>query len=281
MTAVQPTEIVSAHSPDSDDAFMFYGLATKKIRSTKVTFQHVLEDIESLNKHAIVGKYELTAISYHAYAYVADKYVLMASGSSIGDGYGPMLVATKPIELEDLKGKQIAVPGMMTSAYLALKLIEPDFIPVVVPFDRILDAVKEKSAEAGLIIHEAQLTYDRSGFHRILDLGRWWKGKYDLPLPLGCNVLLRSLTPDVQKECCRMMRESIQYALDNHDEALSYAMQFARDMDNRLAEKFVGMYVNHYTVDCGDVIPVAAQKLLDMGYEAGVVPRRVELEFVR
>jgi 1,4-dihydroxy-6-naphthoate synthase len=281
MTAVLPTEIVSAHSPDSDDAFMFYGLATKKIRSSKVNFHHVLEDIESLNKHAIAGKYELTAISYHAYPYVADKYVLMASGSSIGDGYGPLVVAQKPMELEDLKGKKIAIPGMMTSAYLTLKLIEPDFIPVVVPFDKILDAVREKSAEAGLIIHEAQLTYDRSGFHRIVDLGRWWKTKYDLPLPLGCNVLLRSLTPEVQKECCRMMRESIQYALDNHDEALSYAMQFARDMDNRMAEKFVGMYVNHYTVDCGDVIPVAAQKLLDLGFEAGLVPRRVEVEFVR
>jgi 1,4-dihydroxy-6-naphthoate synthase len=281
MTAVLPTEIVSAHSPDSDDAFMFYGLATKKIRSSKVTFRHVLEDIESLNRNAVAGKYELTAISYHAYPYVADKYVVMASGSSIGDGYGPMLVANKPMELEDLKGKQIAVPGLMTSAYLTLKLMEPDFIPVVVPFDKILDAVREKSAEAGLIIHEAQLTYDRSGFHRIVDLGRWWKTKYDLPLPLGCNVLLRSLMPDVQKECCRMMRESIQYALDNHDEALSYAMQFARDMDNRMAEKFVGMYVNHYTVDCGDLVPIAAQKLLDMGYEAGIVPRRVEMEFVR
>jgi len=281
MTAVLATEIVSAHSPDSDDAFMFYGLATKKIRSSKVTFRHVLEDIESLNRNAVAGKYELTAISYHAYPYVADKYVVMASGSSIGDGYGPMLVATKPMEIEDLKGKQIAVPGLMTSAYLTLKLMEPDFIPVVVPFDKILDAVREKSAEAGLIIHEAQLTYDRSGFHRIVDLGRWWKTKYDLPLPLGCNVLLRSLTPDIQKECCRMMRESIQYALDNHDEALSYAMQFARDMDNRMAEKFVGMYVNHYTVDCGDLVPIAAQKLLDMGYEAGIVPRRVEMEFVR
>jgi 1,4-dihydroxy-6-naphthoate synthase len=281
MTVVQPTEIISAHSPDSDDAFMFYGLATKKIRSSKVTFRHVLEDIESLNRNAIAGKYDLTAISYHAYPYVADKYVLMASGSSIGDGYGPMLVATRPMELEDLKGKQIAIPGLMTSAYLTLKLMEPDFIPVVVPFDKILDAVREKSAEAGLIIHEAQLTYDRSGFHRIVDLGRWWKAKYDLPLPLGCNVLLRSLSPDVQKECCRMMRESIQYALDNHDEALSYAMQFARDMDHRMAEKFVGMYVNHYTVDCGDEIPKAAQKLLDLGYEAGLVPRRVELEFVR
>ena len=281
MTAVSPQEIVSAHSPDSDDAFMFYGLATKKIRSTKVNFRHVLEDIESLNRNAMKGKYELTAISYHAYPYVADKYVLMASGSSIGDGYGPMLVSTRPMDLEDLKGKKIAIPGTMTSAYLALKLIQPDFIPVVVPFDKILDAVREKSAEAGLIIHEAQLTYDRSGFHRIVDLGRWWKTKYDLPLPLGGNALLRSLAPDIQKECCRMMRESIQYALDNHDEALSYAMQFARDMDNRMAEKFVGMYVNHYTVDCGDVVPVAAQKLLDMGYEAGLVPSRVKVEFVR
>jgi 1,4-dihydroxy-6-naphthoate synthase len=281
MTAVSPKEIVSAHSPDSDDAFMFYALATKKVRSNKVNFRHVLEDIETLNRNAVAGRYELTAISYHAYPYVADKYVVMASGSSIGDGYGPMLVATRPMELEDLKGKKIAVPGTLTSAFLALKLLEADFQPVVVPFDRILDAVKEKSAEAGLIIHEAQLTYDRSGFHRIVDLGRWWKGKYDLPLPLGCNVLLRSLTPDVQKECCRMMRESIQYALDNHDEALSYAMQFARDMDTRLAEKFVGMYVNHFTVDCGDVIPVAAQKLLDLGFESGLIPRRVQLEFVR
>ena len=281
MTVVQPTEIISAHSPDSDDAFMFYGLATKKVRSQKVVFRHVLEDIESLNRNAMAGRYELTAISYHAYSYVADKYVIMASGSSIGDGYGPMLVATKPMELEDLKGKQIAVPGTMTSAYLTLKLIQPDFQPVVVPFDKILDAVREKSAEAGLIIHEAQLTYDRTGFHRVLDLGRWWKNTYDLPLPLGCNVLLRSLAPDVQKECCRVMRESIQYALDNHDEALSYAMQFARDMDTRLAEKFVGMYVNHYTVDCGDIVPVAVQKLLDLGYEAGVIPRRVEVEFIR
>ena len=281
MTAVSPKEIVSAHSPDSDDAFMFYGVATKKVRSSKVTFRHVLEDIESLNRNAMAGKYELTAISYHAYPYVAEKYVLMASGSSIGDGYGPMLVSTRPVELEDLKGKRIAIPGTLTTAYLALRLIEPDIIPVVVPFDRILEAVREKSAEAGLIIHEAQLTYDRCGFHRIVDLGRWWKTHYDLPLPLGCNALLRSLGSDIQKECCRMMRESIQYALDNHDEALTYAMQFARDMDHRMAEKFVGMYVNHYTVDCGNVVPVAAQKLLDMGYEAGLVPRRVQLEFVR
>ena len=281
MTAVSPQEIVSAHSPDSDDAFMFYGLATKKVRSSKVAFRHVLQDIESLNRNAVEGTYDLTAISYHAYPYVSDKYVVMASGSSIGDGYGPMVVATRPMEVEDIRGKKIAVPGLMTSAYLGLKLIEPDFEPVVVPFDKIIDAVKEKTADAGLIIHEAQLTYDRSGFHKVVDLGRWFKAKYDLPLPLGCNVLLRSLSPEIQKECCRMMRESIQYALDNHDEALAYAMQFARDMEAPLAEKFVGMYVNHYTLDAGEIIPKAVQKLLDMGFEAGLVPNRVSVEFVR
>jgi 1,4-dihydroxy-6-naphthoate synthase len=169
----------------------------------------------------------------------------------------------------------------MTTAYLACKLYQPDFEPVVTRFDKITDAVKERTVDAGLIIHEAQLTFDREGFHRIVDLGRWFKSTYDLPLPLGGNVLLRSLDADVKSECCRMMRESIQYALDNHDEALQYAMQFARDMEPRLAEKFVGMYVNHYTVDAGEVIPVAAQKLLDMGFEAGLIPHRVELEFVR
>lgn len=281
MTSSAPREIVSAHSPDSDDAFMFYGLATKKVRSSKVTFRHILEDIESLNRKAVEGLYDLTAISYHAYPYVADKYVLMASGSSIGDGYGPMVVSSRPMEIEDLKGKKIAIPGKMTSAYLALKLFQPDFEPVVTPFDKILDAVRERSADAGLIIHEAQLTYDREGFHRILDLGKWWKTSQGLPLPLGGNVLLRSLPADIQSECCRLMRESIQYALDNHDEALTYAMQFARDMEQRLAEKFVGMYVNHYTVDAGDRVPLAVQKLLDMGYEAGLIPHQVKVEFVR
>ncbi len=279
--AASPTEIVSAHSPDSDDAFMFYALATRKIRSSKVTFRHVLEDIETLNRKAVEGLYELSAISYHAYPYVADKYVVMASGSSIGDGYGPMLVAIRPMEMDDLKGKKIAIPGTMTSAYLALKLFEPDFTAVVVPFDKILDAVRERTVDAGLIIHEAQLTYSRTGFHRVVDLGRWWKGKYNLPLPLGCNILLRSLSDEVKSECCRMMRESIQYALDNHDEALSYALQFARDMDPQLAQKFVGMYVNHHTLDCGEDVPVAAQKLIDMGYEAGIVSKRVQFEFVR
>jgi 1,4-dihydroxy-6-naphthoate synthase len=260
---------------------MFYGLATKKVRSPKVTFRHVLEDIESLNRKAVEGLYELSAISYHAYPYVADKYVLMASGSSIGDGYGPMLVAARPVEPEDLAGKRIAVPGKMTTAYLALKLFQPEFEAVVTPFDKILDAVRERSVDAGLIIHEAQLTYDREGFHRVLELGKWWKGKYGLPLPLGGNALLRSLPRDIQSECCRMMRESIQYALDNREEALSYALQFARDMDPGLAEKFVGMYVNHYTLDAGEIVPAAVQKLLDLGHEAGLIPRRVAVEFVR
>jgi len=260
---------------------MFYGLATRKVRSQSVTFRHVLSDIETLNQKARVGEYDLTAISYHAYPYVADKYALMASGSSIGDGYGPMLVSLKPMEFEEIKGKKIAVPGKLTTAYLAARIAEPDFEPVITPFDKILEAVQEHTADLGLIIHEAQLTYARAGFHRILDLGKWWKTKYELPLPLGANALLRSLPRDIQSECCRMMRESIQYALDNHDEALSYALQFARDMDTRLAEKFIGMYVNHYTVDCGDIIPRAAQKLLDLGHEAGLIPHRVEVEFIR
>jgi 1,4-dihydroxy-6-naphthoate synthase len=281
MTSVVPVEITSAHSPDSDDAFMFYGLATKKVRSPKVAFRHVLEDIETLNRKAMEGQYELTAISYHAYPYVADKYVLMPSGSSIGDGYGPMLIANRPMEVEEIKGKRIAVPGTLTTAYLACKLFQNDFEPVVTPFDKITDALRERTVDCGLIIHEAQMTFDREGFHRIVDFGRWFKSTYGLPLPLGGNVLLRSLDPEIQSECCRLMRESIQYALDNHDEALQYALQFARDMEPRLAEKFVGMYVNHYTVDAGDVIPKAVQKLLDLGHDAGLIPNRVQVEFVR
>jgi len=280
MTSPAPVEIVSAHSPDSDDAFMFYGLATKKVRSPKVCFRHVLEDIETLNRKAVEGRYELTAISYHAYPYVNGKYVLMNSGSSIGDGYGPMIIAARPMEPEELKGKRIAVPGTMTTAYLACKLYQPDFEAVVTPFDKITGAVKERSVDAGLIIHEAQLTFDRQGFYRVADLGRWFNSAYGLPLPLGGNVLLRSLSAEIQNECCRLMRESIQYALDHRGEALEYALQFARDMDWSLAEKFVGMYVNHYTVNAGDVIPKAAQKLLDLGWEAGLIPNRVEVEFI-
>jgi 1,4-dihydroxy-6-naphthoate synthase len=281
MPSAPRVEIVSAHSPDSDDAFMFYGLATRKVRSARVSFKHVLEDIETLNRKAVEGLYDLTAISYHAYPYVADKYVLMASGSSIGDGYGPAVIALRPMEPEELKGKRIAVPGKLTTAYLAAKLFQPDFEAVVTPFDKITAAVREHAVDAGLIIHEAQLTFDREGFHRVADLGRWFKSSFGLPLPLGANALLRSIDPEIQSECCRLMRESIQYALDNHDEALQYALQFARDMEPSLAEKFVGMYVNHFTLDAGDVVPKAAQKLLDMGFEAGLIGKRVQVEFVR
>ena len=281
MTPTDTREIVCAHSPDSDDAFMFYGLATKKIRSRVVNFRHVLEDIETLNRKAMEGAYELTAISYHAYPYVADKYVLMASGSSVGDGYGPMVISAHPFAQQEIKGKKIAIPGKMTTAYLALRLFEPDFEAVEVPFDKILEAVGEGVADAGLVIHEGQLTYGKSGFHNIVDLGRWWKKTYKLPLPLGANAISRTLPADIQSECCRLMRDSIQYALDHNEESLNYALQFARDLEPRLAEKFVGMYVNHYTVDCGELVPKAAQKLLDMGFEKGLISKKVAVEFVR
>jgi 1,4-dihydroxy-6-naphthoate synthase len=192
-----------------------------------------------------------------------------------------MVVAETALSLKDLKGKRIAVPGKLTTAYLTLRLMEPDFEAVVVPFDHILEAVHDRVADAGLVIHEAQLTHAQSGFHTIVDLGRWWKSKYNLPLPLGANVLRRDLDPGIARESCRMMKESIQYALDHREEALHYAMQFARDLDTSMADKFVGMYVNHYTVDCGELVPQAAQKLLDLGYEAGIIPHRVSVEFVR
>jgi 1,4-dihydroxy-6-naphthoate synthase len=282
MSSSPVLDIVCAHSPDSDDAFMFYALATKKVRSRILNFQHVLEDIESLNRKARQGIYELTAISYHAYPYVADKYVLMASGSSVGDGYGPMVVSSKSnMTPEDLKGKRIAVPGLMTTAFLTLKLFEPDFVDVVMPFDQILQAVKEHEVDGGLIIHEGQLTYGSGGLHCVVDLGRWFKSKYNLPLPLGANALRRDLAPEVQAECTRLMREGIQYSLDHREEALNYAMQFARDLDPSLADQFVGMYVNHHTQDGGEIVPRAAQKLLDLGYEAGLIPHKTILEVLR
>ncbi len=281
MSTVSTLEIVCAHSPDSDDAFMFYGLATKKIRSRILTFRHILEDIESLNRKATEGQYELTAISYHAYPYVADKYVLMASGSSVGDGYGPIVVSSRHMKADDLKGKRIAIPGTMTTAFLALKLFQPEFEHVVIPFDKILDAVRDREVDGGLVIHEGQLTYGHSGLHSIVDLGKWFREKYRLPLPLGANALRRDLSPEIKSECSRLMRESIQYSLDHREEALNYAMQFARDLEPALAEQFVGMYVNQNTIDGGEVVPRAAQKLLDLGYEAGLIPHKITVEVVR
>jgi 1,4-dihydroxy-6-naphthoate synthase len=260
---------------------MFYAMATKKVRSRFLTFRHVLEDIESLNKKATQGCYELTAISYHAYPYVADKYVLMASGSSVGDGYGPLVVSSKRMAPEELKGKRIAIPGTMTTAFLTMKLFQPDFEHVIMPFDRIIDAVKNHDVDAGLIIHEGQLTYGHSGLNAVVDLGRWFKTQYGLPLPLGANALRRDLSPEIRSECARLMRESIQHSLDHREEALNYAMQFARDLDHSLAEQFVGMYVNDHTVDGGDIVPRAAQKLLDLGFEAGLIPHKTTVEVVR
>ena len=277
---MDPRTVSIAHSPDSDDAFMFYGLATLKIRSALVSFEHVLEDIESLNQAAMEGRYDMTAISYHAYPYVAGRYVLTTAGSSVGDGYGPLVVARRIFAVEDLKGKKIAVPGLRTTAYLALKLLEPDFLPLVVPFDRVFNAVEEGSAEAGLLIHEGQLNFDRHGVHRIVDLGRWWKTTYHLPLPLGANAILRSMDAATRGECCRLLRHSIEYALEHREEALAYAMQFARGLDTTLTEKFVGMYVNDYTLDAGPLVAQAAQTLLDMGHQAGLIPHRVTVEFV-
>jgi 1,4-dihydroxy-6-naphthoate synthase len=281
MSSTPLTEIVCAHSPDSDDAFMFYGLATKKVRARNLAFRHVLEDIETLNRKATEGLYELTAISYHAYPYVADKYVLLASGSSVGDGYGPMVVSVRPMPADEIKGKKIAIPGIMTTAFLTLKLFQPDFEPVTMPFDHIIDAVREGYVDGGLIIHEGQLTYNNAGLYNVVDLGRWFKTKYALPLPLGANALRRDLSDEVKQECARVMKDSIQYSLDHREEALNYAMQFARDLDPTLADKFVGMYVNQHTVDGGEIVPKAAQKLLDLGYEAGLIPHKTVLEIVR
>ncbi len=273
-------KVVVAHSPDADDAFMFYGLATGKIRSPLVQFEHHLSDIQTLNQAAREGRYEMTAISYHAYPYVADKYVLTAAGSSVGDGYGPIVVARNPLRSSDLKGRSIAVPGLETTAYLTLRLYEPDFEAKVAPFDQIIDQVVEGRVDAGLVIHEGQLVYHESGVHRVLDLGAWWQEKYNLPLPLGANAMLRSLPEDIQQECRESLRATIQYALDHRAEALAYALEFSRGLDPGAADKFVGMYVNHYTTDMAPEVVEAAQKLLDMGHEAGLISQRTKIEYI-
>ena len=269
-----------AHSPDSDDAFMFYALAKGKVSSEIVDFNHILSDIQTLNVAAREGRYGMTAISYHAYPYVADKYVLTAAGSSVGDGYGPIIVSDKPMSRADVKGKRIAVPGLMTTAYLATRLFEPDFEAVVRPFDEIIATVKAGEADAGVIIHEGQLTYAGSGMHNVVDLGVWWKELHDLPLPLGANCMLRSLPRPVQEESRRCLAESIQYALDHRAEALDYALEFGRGLARGDADQFVGMYVNHHTTDMDPEVLRSAQMMLDQGVEMGLIPHRVELEYV-
>lgn len=278
--APQVREISVAHSPDSDDAFMFYGLATNKVRVPGLKFTHTLTDIETLNRKAMEGFYDVSAISFHAYPYVQDKYALMGCGGSVGEGYGPMIVSARPFGTDEIKRIKIAVPGTMTSAYLALKLFSPKIHTQVVPFDQIIPKILDETFEAGLIIHEGQLTYAKSGLHKVLDLGKWWQDITGLPLPLGGNAIKRELGPELMLEVTNALKASIQYALENRDEALEYAMQFARDLDRRTANRFVSMYVNERTVDYGPDGREAITRFLDMGFRAGVIPQKPEVEFI-
>jgi 1,4-dihydroxy-6-naphthoate synthase len=269
-----------AHSPDSDDAFMFYALANRKIDAEGLEFTHILRDIETLNRMARDNEVHVTAMSVHAYAHLCDGWALLSSGASMGERYGPMVVARSPVSLEGLKRIPIAIPGEMTSAYMALRLAIGEFPHEVLPFDDILEAVIEGRVDAGLIIHEGQLTYRRHGLVSVLELGRWWYEETRLPLPLGVNAISKELPEDVRRAVDRVLRRSILYALDHRQEALDYAMRFARGLKPHLADRFVGMYVNHHTVDYGADGKKAIRLFLDKGFDAGLLPRRVEPEFV-
>jgi 1,4-dihydroxy-6-naphthoate synthase len=276
-----PTTIRVAHSPDSDDAFMFYALATGKIDTGDIEFIHELQDIETLNRRALAAELEVTAVSIHAYAYLSDKYALLPHGASMGEGYGPRLVARKPYTRGDLKDITVAVPGTLTSAYLALKLYAPQVATVVVPFDEILERVAAGEYEIGLLIHEGQLTYMDEGLHLIADLGEWWAGETGgLPLPLGGNAIRRDLGNDLIKRASRMLRDSIAYGLQHRTDALVHAESYGRGLDRAQTDEFVGMYVNQRTLDYGADGRQAVQLFLDRGYEAGIIPHRVEVDFV-
>lgn len=275
-----PSTIHLAHSPDSDDAFMFYALADGQIDTQGLSYVHELQDIETLNSRALRGELDVTAVSIHAYAYLSERYALLPHGASMGDGYGPMLVASEPMTSEEIRGKRIAVPGMMTSAYLALKLFQPDFVPVVVPFDQIEQAVTRGDVDAGLLIHEGQLTYKDEGLHLVADMGAWWLKKTGLPLPLGGNVIRKDMPRDVQKKVSRHLRESIAYGLDHRKNALDHAMRFARGLDRSKADTFVGMYVNDWTLDYGERGRAAIRLFLEEGVRSGVITRPVTVEFV-
>jgi len=269
------------HSPDPDDAFMFYALAHDKLDTGGLVFRHQLQDIETLNRRALKGELEVTAISIHAYAYLLEKYALLPSGCSMGDRYGPMVVVRRDMKIDELSRCRIAVPGTMTTAFLALRLLLPGgFEHEVMPFDQILNAVESGKFDAGLIIHEGQLTFQNQGLKLIVDLGVWWQEKTGLPLPLGGNVVRRDLGTETIRQISRLLKESIQYSLDHRQDALTYALQYARDMDRSLADKFVGMYVNEWTLDYGPRGRAAVAKLLEEGHRAGVIPRSVEVAFV-
>lgn len=279
-TGTERTTITLAHSPDSDDAFMFYGLATNKIDTGGLHFQHLLKDIQTLNEEATRGTYDVTAISFHAYAYVADKYALLPHGASIGDNYGPIVVSREPATPADIPKLKIAIPGKMTSAFLALRIFNSEFQYQVVPFDKIIDAVQNGDCDAGLLIHEGQLFYESKGLHKVLDLGEWWHSRHGLPLPMGGNVIRRDLGDPLIKEVSRLLRASINYSLTHREDALQYAMQFARDMEQDLADRFVGMWVNELTLDYTERGREAVRLLLHEGYEKGIIPNSVAVDFV-
>ncbi len=279
-TATETRTITVAHSPDSDDAFMFYALATNKIETGDIHFTHVLEDIQTLNEKAMRGVYDVTAISFHAYAYIADKYALLPHGASIGDNYGPIVVAREQVSPEELSKLKVAVPGLLTSAFLALRIFNPSFEYEVIPFDQIIGAVEEGRCDAGLLIHEGQLFYQSLGLHKVLDLGEWWYERTGLPLPMGGNVIRRDLGPDLMKKVSGYLHESIRYSLDHREDALAYAMQFARDMEPALADRFVAMWVNELTLDYTERGREAVRRLLAEGFERGIIPSRVVVDFV-
>lgn len=282
MTTATASHIVRVgHSPDSDDAFMFYALTHDKVDTQGLKFVHQLEDIETLNGRALKGELEVSAVSIHAFAYLADKYALLASGSSMGDNYGPTIITRQPMTLEELKGKPIAVPGKLTTAFLTLQLLLGKDTPhVIMPFDEILPAVAEGTVAAGLIIHEGQLYYGDKGLHKVIDLGQWWLAETGLPLPLGGNVVRKDLGVEQVEQIAAMIKASIQYALDHRQEALTYALKYARDLDLALADRFVGMYVNEWTVDYGPRGREAVRLLLDRAAQAGIIPHKVDVEFV-
>ena len=276
-----PLEISIAHSPDSDDAFMFYGLATNKVRVPGYRFTHTLSDIETLNRRAREEAfYDVTAISFHAYPYLQENYTLMGCGGSVGEGYGPMIVSKSPLTPDDLGKIKIAVPGKLTTAYLALKIFNPAIETVTVPFDQIIPSILAGKHDAGLIIHEGQLTYSTSGLFKVIDLGAWWRETTGLVLPLGGNAIRRSLGAKSHKIISKALRDSIRHALEHREQALEYAMQFARDLDVGMASHFVSMYVNERTIDYGADGREAIRKLLDMGFERGIIPIAPKVEFV-
>jgi 1,4-dihydroxy-6-naphthoate synthase len=279
-TEKEPVEIKLAHSPDSDDAFMFYALATHKLPTPGYKYTHTLSDIQSLNEAALTETYDVTAVSFAAYPSLRDKYVLLDCGASFGEGYGPIVVSSKSMKPQDLAGKRVGVPGLKTSAYLTLKLHEPNFEAVVMPFDKIIDAVQNNLVEAGLLIHEGQLFFPGKGLHKVIDLGVWWQEQTGLPLPLGGNAVRRALGPRLGRQIAKTIRDSVSYGLEHREEALNYAMQFAREMDAELADKFVGMYVNKWTLGYGEKGKQAVKELISRGTKAGLLPAPPTVEFL-